>query len=201
MILALMFMGGPGDRGVDVFLPTGAPDRHSAGSIVLTDIGGFGAPRKPRPSVPGHLHTAIDIRRPRRNYDDEPVYPMAAGLVICKRTDGPYAHLIVEHDIAGEKIWTVYEHIAGICVGDSALVDPMVPIARFMNRDELRRYGWQFDHLHFEILKARPFPLKPDATHPGNRCSSYTLLCYTQADLERYFYDPLRFLTAHWSHR
>lgn len=29
-----------------------------------------------------------------------------------------------------------------------------------MNTQELNTYGWQFDHVHFEILKIKPQPLK-----------------------------------------
>jgi len=201
IVVALLLLAGPGDRTGDLLLPVGAPDRLSERSIELTEIGGFGAPRKPRPAVPAHFHTGIDIRRPHANYDSEPVYPVARGVVISRRTDGPYAQLIVEHEIAGERFWSVYEHVAGITVGDSSDVDPMVPIARFMNRDELRAYGWQFNHVHFEILKVKPFALAPDQKHPGRKFSSYTLLCRTPADLERYFYNPLRFLAECWSHR
>jgi len=197
IMIALALLATDGARVRDVMLPVAAADRLSGRSIALTEIGAFGAPRKPRPSVPAHLHTGIDIRRPHPVYDDEPIYPMAEGVVISRRTDGPYAHLIIEHEIAGRKVWSVYEHIAGITVGDSALVDPLVPIARFMNRAELGKYGWQFDHVHFEILKVKPFPLAPDARHPARRFSSYTLLCHSPADLERYFYNPLRFIASH----
>jgi len=197
IVIAVMLAAGPGDRASDLLLPVGAPDRASGRSVVLTDIGAFGAPRKPRPTVPAHLHTGVDICRPHPNYDGEPVYPVARGVVISKRTDGPYAQLIIAHEIAGEKFWSVYEHIAGITADDSSEVDPMVPIARFMNRDELRRYGWQFNHVHLEILKVKPFPLAPDPRRPERKFSSYTLLCHTAADLERYFHDPLRFLAAH----
>jgi murein DD-endopeptidase MepM/ murein hydrolase activator NlpD len=150
--------------------------------------------RKARLSVPSHLHTGIDIRRPRPNYDNEPVYPMAEGVVISKRTDGPFAQLIVEHTIEGRQYWTVYEHIAGITVGVLARVDPTTPVARFLNRDELQHYGWQFDHVHFEVLRARPVHLKEDALKPERYYASYTLECHTPDDLHRYFFDPLEFL-------
>jgi hypothetical protein len=62
-----------------------------------------------------------------------------------------------------------------------------------MNRDELNRFGWQFDHLHIEILKVKPQKLQPTPLHPDRYYSSYSLICYTPDDLEKYFYDPLKF--------
>ncbi|MEQ8576034.1 MAG: hypothetical protein RIB63_18350, partial [Fulvivirga sp.] len=94
----------------DVYLPIDVTDRKSIYEIALTEIGEFGLKRKARPSVPEHLHTGIDIKRPGKNYLDEPIYPIADGVVISKREDGPYAQLIVEHNINGQYFWTVYEH-------------------------------------------------------------------------------------------
>ena len=180
----------------DVYLPVDVQDRRSFHSLTLTAIGGFGMVRKPRPGVPSHLHTGIDIRRPRPDYGNEPVFPIAKGVVISRRTDGPFAQIIIEHTLEGVQFWTVYEHIAGITAELSAAVDPMTPIGRFMNRGELQRYGWQFDHVHFEVLRTKPFPLKPDVRNPERRCASYTLQCHTAAELERYFYDPTVFLSS-----
>lgn len=177
----------------DVFLPVGVTDRHAGQLLTLTRIGGFGVVRKARPTVPLHLHTGIDIMRPHRNYADEPVYPIARGTVISKRTDGPYAQLIIEHEVGSRKIWSVYEHVAGISVNVSSQVDPMVPVARFLNREELARYGWQFDHLHLEILRERPVPLTPAEKTPERYYGSHSLECTSPAMVTRYFYDPLEF--------
>jgi hypothetical protein len=143
--------------------------------------------------VSSHLHAGIDIRRPHRNYVDEPVYPIAGGTVISKRTDGPYAQLIIEHEIGEKKFWSVYEHIAGISVGVASHVDPLVPVARFLNREELGKYGWQFDHMHLEVLREKPMPLKPVPKTPERFYRSYSLECTSPAMLNRYFYDPLDF--------
>ena len=176
------------------FLPIQVTDRHEVGYIELTAIGQFGLLRKARPGIPAHLHTGIDFKRPTNNYDDEPIFPIAQGTVISKRDDGPYAQLIIEHE-GDEPFWTVYEHIAGIEVALFEPVTPDQPIARFMNLQELDRYGWQFDHFHFEVLKAPPIQLKVDGVqNPERLFASHTLTCYTEADLAEKFYDPMVFL-------
>lgn len=176
-----------------ILLPINANDRHSATGIQLTDIGEFGILRAARPGIEAHLHTGIDIRRPTNNYKDEPVYPIARGVVISKRTDGPYAQLIVEHELDKERIWTVYEHIAGIKVSAGDNVNPFQPVARFMNREELNRYGWQFDHFHFEVIRKKTLRLQPDPAKPERFFASYTLACYTSDELKKHFLNPYEF--------
>ncbi len=178
---------------IGVFLPFDTPNRHDASKIQLTEIGQFGLKRKARPDVPAHYHTGIDIKRPGNNYNSESIFPMAEGKVISKRTDGPYANIIIEHTINGNKIWTLYEHIAGIRVNVADMVNPLTPIARFMNREELNRYGWQFDHFHFEILKVQPIKIQPTAKTPERFFNAYSLVCYRLDDLNRYYYDPIKF--------
>jgi murein DD-endopeptidase MepM/ murein hydrolase activator NlpD len=173
-------------------LPVRTIDRKSVSTLSLTEIGGFGLVRKPRQSVPAHYHTGIDIRRPANNYPDEPIFPVCDGTVISKRQDGPYAQLIIEHK--NPQCWTVYEHIAGIKVNLHDHVNPDSPIARFMNRTELKKYGWQFDHFHLEILKIQPIKLRGDPANPDRKFSSYTLVCHTKEELNKYFHNPIDFL-------
>ena len=192
LILVFTFRTGP-----EFLLPVATHDRHVINGLEITGIGAFGLKRKARPGIPAHYHTGIDIRRPENNYTDEPVFPIAPGIVISKRTDGPFAQLIIEHDQGQKKYWTVYEHIAGIKVKVMQYVNPDQPIARFMNREELDRYGWQFDHFHFEVLKVPPLRLKPGNKNPDRHFTPYTLVCYTPEDLDRYYYDPVNFLESH----
>lgn len=175
-------------------LPINAADRSSLNELVLTEIGDFGLLRKERPQIPKHFHTGIDINRTGKNYDENPIFPIADGIVISKRDDGPYAQLIIEHKIEGGTIWTVYEHISGITVGLHDLVFTDHPIARFMNREELNKYGWQFDHFHLEILKKHPIKIAPGDSLKERHFMSYTLKCFSHEDLEIYFYDPVDFL-------
>ncbi|MFW6224639.1 MAG: M23 family metallopeptidase [Bacteroidota bacterium] len=178
----------------DYLMPVDTPDRTSVNTLELTKIGAYGVLRKARPGVPAHYHTGIDIKRPSPNYRDEPIFPITEGIVISKRTDGPYAQLIIEHG-QDKKFWTVYEHIAGIYVHVGEPVNTHTPIARFMNKSELDQYGWQFDHFHFEILKSKPIRLEHDDAHPDRHYASYTLVCYTIEELNAHFYDPFAFLS------
>lgn len=174
--------------------PINSANRKSIETIQLTNIGQFGLVRKSRPTVPEHFHTGIDIKRPGKNYESEPVFPIASGRIISKRDDGAYAQLIIEHEVNKTKFWTVYEHIAGIKVNVGQVVTSMEPIARFMNKAELDRYGWQFDHFHFEVLKVAPVKVTHDPAKPYRNFTSHSLICYTEQDLDKYFYHPLEFL-------
>ena len=177
-----------------ILLPINIKNRKDICEIQLTTIGAFGLVRKERKTVPSHLHTGIDIKRPTTNYDNEPIFPLASGKVISKRTDGPYAQLIIEHELNSRKFWTIYEHIAGIKVKLNDIVDPEQPIARFMNKAELNKYGWQFDHFHLEILKVKPLKLIPEKSLPDRFYNSYSLICFKKEDLDKYFYNPLDFI-------
>ena len=179
--------------GSSILLPIDVPDRTDSRYIQLTEIGEFGIPRKERPTVPAHLHTGIDIRRPTNNYIDEPIYAIAEGVVISIRRDGPFAQIIIEHRVNGQFFWSLYEHIAGIKVSIHDEVSTSKEIARFFSREELDRYGWQFDHFHFEVLKREPIRLAEDTNHPERYFASYTLQCKTQSDLDRYYYAPVGF--------
>ncbi|HUI91888.1 MAG TPA: M23 family metallopeptidase [Chitinivibrionales bacterium] len=181
------------------YLPIKLHDRQSLENVKLTQIGPFGLVRKARPGVPSHLHTGIDFRRPSDNYDDEPEYPASRGVVISLRSDGPFAQIIVEHRLNDSvKVWTVYEHIAGIMATLGDTVSPDKPMGRFMTKKELDKYGWQFDHLHFEVMKKSPVVLKPERRNPFRRFNTYALTCYTKKELDKVYYDPREFLKSIW---
>jgi hypothetical protein len=91
------------------------------------------------------------------------------------------------------KVWSLYEHIAAICVELHSSVDPLLPIARFMNREELKQYGRQFDHFHLEILRTKPVILNPTSTHPDRMFGSYSLVCFSEQELNKHYYNPLEF--------
>jgi hypothetical protein len=175
-------------------VPVNLSDRKDISLIQLTEIGKFGIFRKARKNVPAHLHTGIDIKRPVNNYGNEPIFPISEGKVISKRTDGAFAQLIIEHDIKNRKIWSLYEHISGIKVSVNDLVTPEKPIARFMNKQELNKYGWQFDHFHLEVLKVKPLRLTPSKAHPERFYNAFSLICHTKEELLAYYWDPIRFI-------
>ncbi len=180
-------------------IPINATNRRSWSEIRLTPIGRFGLRRRARPGVPAHLHTGMDIRRPSRNYVDEPVYPAMRGIVISVREDGPFAQVIIEHLLPDSSaVWTVYEHLSGICAAAGDTVAPGSPIGRFMTRAELDRYGWQFDHLHFEVLRMRPHAMSPSQRLPMRLFRTYALECRDPAMLSRRCFDPQTFLEEQW---
>lgn len=179
----------------EVSCPIGAVRHIPLDEIRLTVIGDFGHPRKARSGIPAHLHSGIDIRRPQPNYDNEPVFTIYSGRVISLRNDGPFAQIIIEHQFPdGQKFWSAYEHVAGIRVEVGDTVSPENPIARFMNKGELDRFGWQFDHLHLEILKIPPRPIIPKDNRPQRCFMTYNLECYSWEDLEKYYYNPVEFM-------
>lgn len=179
------------------YVPIQIDDRTNIEAIQLTKIGAFGEPRKARPGIPCHLHTGADIKRPGMNFDNEPVYPASKGIVISLRDDGPFSQIIVEHNRGGVVCWTVYEHTSGITckLGDN--VEPFKPIARFMNKKELNKYGWQFDHFHFEIMKIRPAKVEYQQKHPERYFNTYALTCYSDELLNKRYYSPIEFLKSH----
>ena len=183
-------------------LPVSTADRKTWQSVKLTRIGMFGLQRKARPGIPAHLHTGIDIRRPGANWHAEPIYPVFEGKVISLRDDGPFAQIIIVHKMpGGGSVWTVYEHIAGITVSLDDFVSAHVPMARFMNKNELDKFGWQFNHVHLEILKHQPRLFKPTAQTPHRRYGTYSLECHTETELDKYYYNPIEFLKARWTER
>lgn len=141
-------------QAIDCWLPIYSNNRQLWETVQLTSIGPFGVLRRARPNIPAHLHTGIDFKRPNNNYENEYIFPTMSGKIISLRDDGPFSQIIIEHNhIDPKAIWSVYEHVAGIIVAVGDSVGPYHPIARFMNRNELDQYGWQFDHFHFDNPK------------------------------------------------
>lgn len=185
--------------GSEWHLPIAAADRQSLRGLRITPIGDFGRPRKARPRAPAHLHAGLDFMRPGSYSREAAVHPIGPGVVISVRDDGPFAQIMVAHGPPGKAgPWSVYEHVAGIKVRPGDKVTPQLPMARFMTRAELDRYGWQFDHLHLEILKTAPKAIRPTERLPHRRFSSYNLGCRNEAELAMHFADPARFLDSAW---
>ncbi len=199
-ISLIVFPSHPAQEICEWYLPINTTNRQTWEQVRLTQIGEFGLMRKARPNVPGHYHTATDFMRPGDNYENEPIFPAARGRIISKRDDGPFAQLIVEHVTHdNDTLWTVYEHLAGLTVVVGDTVHPFTPLGRFMTKKELNKYGWQFDHLHFEVMKHRPRPLQPTKKTPMRLFKVYNLECYKKADLEKYYHAPQEFFSACWN--
>ncbi len=183
------------------FLPICTENRLSWETVHLTSIGQFGVLRKDRPNIPAHFHTGVDFKRPSGNYENEYIFPIMTGKIISLRDDGPFAQIIIEHNFPNQgTIWSVYEHVAEITVTIGDFVSPNLPIARFMNKNELEQYGWQFDHLHLEILKSKPHQLEPNPKTPFRFFGTYCLECYHESDLDKYYYNPMEYFELQWAH-
>lgn len=194
-MLVLLFIGTVStDR---LYLPVHVTDRTNASLISLTNIGQYGLKRKARPTVPSHYHTGIDIKRPTSNYINEPVYAAGKGRVISVRNDGPFSQVIIEHDFNNDISWTVYEHILGITCHAGDNVTENTVVARFFNKSELEKYGWQFDHLHFEILKAKPLKVKKNVRFPEYYYQTYAVTCYSVDDLCKRTVNPMEYFKRH----
>jgi hypothetical protein len=108
--------------------------------------------------------------------------------------NGPFSQIIIEHAFNGDTLWTVYEHLHVLKKSPGLHVTPFDTIAWYFNRNELNRYGWQFDHVHFEIMKVRPPRCKRSAENPHRRYYTYALTCYTKKELDERMEDPMVFL-------
>jgi len=182
------------DNENQVLVPIDVFDRRDCSLIQLTAIGDFGITRKERTGIPEHLHTGIDIMRPRDLSRSADIFPAANGVVISKRTDGPFAQLIIEHKVGVQYYWTLYEHISEIRVNVHEKVNKNDPIARFFSERELDLYGHQFDHFHFEVLKQPPVQIRPTTNLPERHFIAPTLKCFTEGQLRTRYFDPIEFL-------
>jgi len=192
-MLALFLIVGSSEN-LHLSLPIGVKNRTSLENSKLTDIGQFGLLRKARSTVPAHYHTGIDLKRPTKNYINEPIYAAGKGKVISVREDGPFSQIIIEHIVKPrDTIWTVYEHILGIKCHVGKIVMENTTIARFFNRKELDKYGWQFDHVHFEILRIKPVKLKRSIKFPEYFYKTYAISCHTHDQLRMRMINPLEY--------
>ena len=189
--LAFMFIINMHGR-QQLFLPIQVQDRTVLEERRLTVIGQYGLKRKARPTVPSHYHTGVDLKRPTKNYSNEPVFSGGVGKVLSVRSDGPFSQIIIQHVLSpGDTLWTVYEHILGIVCHSGQQVTENTVIARFFNKEELNKFGWQFDHVHFEMLKFKPVRLNANPKYPEYHFKTYAIVCYTQTDLHKYTINPM----------
>jgi len=179
------------------YIPVRTLNRQDWSTVRLTSIGAFGIRRKARPKIPSHLHTGVDIARPSKDYEgEEPIYPAAPGKVVSMRDDGPFGEIILEHELEGVKVWTAYEHLVGIRIKTGDSVRPDMPMGRYMNRKELQKFGWQFDHVHFEVLKVEPRAFPKRASLPYCSLATYDLLCFDAKSLTTHYWNPADFFSG-----
>lgn len=174
-------------------LPLNTMNRADWSTITFEADAHFKALRAPFGPVKLHYHTGTDLQNGNATLDGESVYAIAAGKVIAIEDPPPQRRITIEHTLPdGSKVWSVYIHIIDeqVAVGD--LVDSETMIARLMTLPELEQYGREFNHLHLEIMKHRP----TDALDFQHR---KTFTCYTEQEVDEYFYNPEKFLKSQFA--
>jgi hypothetical protein len=81
--------------------------------------------------------------------------------------DGPYSQVVMKHVYENSIYWTVYEHIRVKVKEIGKKLTVHDTIGFFFNRSELDKYGWQFDHFHFEIIRVEPVVFIPNKKIPA----------------------------------
>lgn len=163
------------DRWKIPFLATNRSDPKG-----LKVISVFGAPRQSY--MKGHIHTAIDCV-PAKKTDTVYVYPMAKGVICSIHLDHPHRTIVVRHQLPnGNTVFTSYKHLQAVYVRTGTPVDYQTKLARLYTRKEALKYGGDYDHLHLEIRKS----------FDDYGCGSW--LTMTQAELNRYFFEPQAFI-------
>ncbi len=169
-------------------IPYQAADRQDLSNLYLEPDAGFKAQRPTYDGIPSHLHTGVDLQLKSPGGPGEPIYAIAKGQVVQIADPPPLRRIVIRHRLPnGRSVWSVYLHIIGekVAVGD--WVTPETIIARRMNNAELDFMGWEYNHLHLEIMKSPPFRV-------NDTFKRKTYICRTEAEVDKYFIDPIKFL-------
>jgi murein DD-endopeptidase MepM/ murein hydrolase activator NlpD len=173
-------------------LPLNTTDRQDWSTVFLEPDAHFKALRAPFDSVKLHYHTGIDLIKKTIGSPGEPVYAVAVGKVISIQDPPPKRRITIKHVLPnGEKIWSVYIHIIDEKVKTGDIVDSETVIARLMNANELAYHGWDYNHVHLEIMKKLP-------PYVSEFYQRKTFSCYTLEEVDKYFYDPNEYLKNHF---
>ena len=140
----------------------------------------------------GHLHTGIDITGDSKS-PGRKVLAAAAGKVVSIYAVEPNRAIIIKHILpSGTTIYSVYVHVTDIKVSTGDIVNSSSHIANLMNRKQLDLYGWDFNHLHFEILR------EPRTQEGTGKFLSFSTKCKTEEDVMKHFFNPELFLKEMW---
>jgi murein DD-endopeptidase MepM/ murein hydrolase activator NlpD len=131
----------------------------------------------------GHKHTGLDLVPKKKAGKYVNVYPMADGVVCSIHLGDPHRTIVVKHRLDdGSVIYTSYKHLKESYVENGQQVGPDTKLARLYTKKEAREIGGNYDHLHLEIRKK----------FDDYGVASWATLSKT--DLEKRFYDPLKFI-------
>ncbi|MFW0717501.1 M23 family metallopeptidase [Pedobacter sp. N23S346] len=163
------------------FLPFHVADRKKIAQIKIISI--FGDHRDSY--YKGHIHTAIDINpaTPKNKLID--VYAMANGVVCSIHLGENQKTVVLKHKLKnGTVMFTSYKHLKEVYVKTGDFTSPNTKLARLFTKEESKKYGGDYHHLHLEIRKK----------FDDYGCASW--LTMNNAQLNDRFYNPQVFLKA-----
>lgn len=161
------------------YLPFQVTDRKKTSNIKLISI--FGDHRDSY--YKGHIHTAIDINPVKAKTKLIPVYAMANGVVCSIHLGENQKTVVVRHTLNdGKTMFTSYKHLKEVYVSNGQQVNETTKLARLFTKEESKKYGGDYHHLHLEIRKR----------FDDYGCASW--LTFTNAQLNERFYNPQVFL-------
>jgi len=161
------------------YLPFQVTDRKKTSNIKLISI--FGDHRDSY--YKGHIHTAIDINPEKAKTKLIPVYAMANGVVCSIHLGENQKTVVVRHTLNdGKTMFTSYKHLKEVYVSNGQQVNETTKLARLFTKEESKKYGGDYHHLHLEIRKR----------FDDYGCASW--LTFTNAQLNERFYNPQVFL-------
>jgi len=163
-------------------LPFEAVNRKDVKSIKIISI--FGDHRDS--FLKGHIHTAIDINPAKPNNKFIGIFAMANGIVCSIHLGENQKTVVVKHKLKnGQVIFTSYKHLKDVFVNTGQQVNQNTKLARLFTKEESKKYGGDYHHLHLEIRKK----------FDDYGCASWLTMNKTQLD-ERY-YNPQIFINEH----
>ncbi|MES2730183.1 MAG: peptidoglycan DD-metalloendopeptidase family protein [Bacteroidota bacterium] len=111
---------------------------------------------------------------------------MAKGVVCSIHLDHPHQTIVIKRQLKdGQVIFTSYKHLQVIYVKTGMQVDQSTKLARLYTRQEAKKLGGNYDHLHLEIRKS----------FDDYGCGSWFTI--TKSQLDTYFYEPITFIKTY----
>lgn len=162
--------------------PLDTGKRTDWSSLAILKKGKFLSSRAAYAHLQKHVHTGIDVQNRHRGGPGERVYSVAKGKVFDVKIQGAGTRVTICHLLPnGELVYSSYIHLADVRVKRGRRVDSSTILGRRFNREELKRYGAYYNHLHFQI-------------HRGKFNASDTVLSKTKEEVLGKFYAPDVFL-------
>lgn len=160
-------------------IPFEAENRRSINSIKIISI--FGDHRDS--FFKGHIHTAIDINPAKPKGKIINVYPMANGVICSIHLGENQRTIVVKHKLKNNQIvFTTYKHLKDVYVNTGQQVNTNTKIARLFTKEESKKYGGDYHHLHLEIRKK----------FDDYGCASW--LTMNKIQLNERYYNPQTFI-------